>query len=219
LVALVLAVLMSMQIATTTVARLLWPAHTHVAANAQRRDANIDSSCRFPGACADENGVSVVIDRLPSSLEKRSTAPPEKHGHATALARVAMLAHPDRLRAWLEHADVHLPVRTTGHAPPAEAGSGDDEEHSHIDGLTHALAHAAGVGHHRHALGTVGVVYVDEDIPQLPVKLPIVPRDISLPPPVYLLLPARVGTAAAPSGPPSIPLAAQYSMPGDRPPR
>jgi hypothetical protein len=219
LVALVLAVLMSMQIATTTVARLLWPAHTHVAANAQRRDANIDSSCRFPGACADENGVSAIVDRLPSSLEKRSTAASEKHGHATVLARVTMLPHPDRLRAWLKHADVHLPIRTTRHTSPAEAGSGDEEEHSHIDDLAHALAHTAGVGHHRHAIGTVGVVYVDDDIPQLPAKLLIRHSDISLLPPLYLLLPSRAGTAVAPPGPPSIPLAAQYATPGDRPPR
>lgn len=222
-IALVLTVLMSFQIATTTVARLLWPAHTHTVLNTQPRAADVDSSCQPSGACAGENDVFPAADRLSSSLERPSTARTGKYDHATTLAHIPMLPRQDHLRQWLVHADAHLPIRTRRQTPPAETRAGDDDsagsEHAHIKALTHALAHAAGVGHHRHAFHTIGVVYVDDD-QQLPTTLLIRYSDMSLLlPSAQLLLPVPNRATAAPPGPPSVPLIALYALPGERPPR
>ncbi|WP_219723010.1 hypothetical protein [Xanthomonas arboricola] len=217
-VALALAMLMSFQIATQTVTRLLWPAHTHVASQAQRDGVGDHSPCRWLNACVHGQGAAATARRPHAAPAMQAQTP----GDAGVAAQIALPARVDHLRLWLEHADAHTPLRPTANSSPAEDAFAAEAgpEHSHIQILSHALAHAAGVGYHRHAAGTTGVVYVDDDGPQLPAKLLMRSGDISpMLLPAQLLLPIQDLSSAAPSGPPLLALIARYCLPGERPPR
>ena len=223
-VALVLAMLMSLQIATQTVTRLLWPAHTHVALQAHHDGAGGHSPCRRLNACARGQGAAATLRHPPAALAAHPAMRAGTPGYAGAVAQIGLPARADHLRLWLEHADARAPLRPAADSPPIEASSAADAsagtEHSHIHILSHALAHAAGAGYHRHAAETAGVVYIDDASPQLPAILLMRSGDISLMlPPAQLLLPIRDLSSSAPSRPPLLALIARYCLPGERPPR
>lgn len=239
-IALVLAVLLPLQIASATMARLLRPAHVHVGLPAvvdgSAGAAVIAMTARLP-----DPGLASAASRV-SALAIEATQPPPS---GSASTRTAAHGH-DHPHAH-PHPDSHTHTHAGRHAAqPPDHGHAHRKIHSHAaspssdsvahraepsapahtatpDAATaaHARAHAAGIGHHRHAPDSTGVVYVDDGAsPQTPGAPATRTADVTV-----MLLPAspwwlgnNVGSDRLPNAPLHV-LAAHYALPGDRPPR